>query len=336
MANEIYNLAHGGLSDMVSARAATNILNKALKSEGYSKTSLNHAQVKEVLQGYVFEELRNILPSRGVKRQIKNILQNIADELPEPVVQNEVKQPVINLEQAAEPQKLVPVSQAVVAVADKPTSYVNEVKVAFDVPDEPAQEPEDTDFDSLFAYDQPEEIELEAEESLEANSVAKKYDDISDDLFEAVSNQTAIVDEEELEDLPEAKPKAKIAKKNPIHRKQIKESVDFSSIKIADLENLVQNFSLIEEARAIAIVSTSGKLIDSRGKGFDLDKLASLSNMALMLLKKSGKIRSYHLSVDSSQLFLFPVDKHFVVVIGSQEINFGEVISIFANFEEAV
>ncbi len=346
MVNEIYNLAHSGLSDMISARAATNILKKALKSSGYSKADINYLQLKEIMQGYVFEELRNILPSQGVKRQIKNILRGIAEEHPgliqkEPVqkILPEIKTKAIEYNnEIIENKEPVAIAQGQGIVS----TYVNEIKAVFGKSKagfEGFNESSDIDFDNILRVEDDSEIVAEdtQEEVLEAFTQDGKYDDISDDLFEAVSNQTLIVDEEELEDLVIEEPVKEAAKKkNSVHRKRTRESTDFSAIKLDDLEELLQQFSLVEEARAVAIVSTTGKLLSSRGKGFDLDKMASLSNMALMLLKKSGKIRSYHLSVDSSQLFLFPVAEHLIVVIGSQEINFGEVISVFNTFEEEI
>lgn len=359
MANEIYNLAHRGLSDMISARAATNILNKALKSKGYKKARLDYSQAKEIMQGYVFEELRNILPSQGVKRQIRNIIKKIAKEDFDSSQKEEVKSvvPKIKDEPIKSEQDIAPKNNekdAALESKDKEpvtvvqgqteiTTYVNDIKAVFGKSEASFTGFEgaaDTNFDNaLVVEDSPDKIDdnMIVEEASKSFAQDGKYDDISDDLFEAVSKQTSIVDEEELAELPkEELAKTIVNEKKILYRKQTKESIDFSVVKLDDLEDLLQNFALVEEARAVAIVSTSGKLLSSRGKGFDLDKMASLSNMALMLLKKSGKIRSYHLLVDSSQLFLFPVAEYLIVVIGSQEINFGEVISVFSTFEEEI
>ncbi len=351
MANEIYKQTHKGLAGMISARAATNVLQKALKANSFDDSFVDYLQMKTCLQGYVYEELRNVLPSQGLKRQIKGILRDIS------TIRNSeaVKRSEVVLLTENQPDVAVEglVEQAAMAVSEPHSFIPNQTDVAavknvFDdttKPDAVAAVAEDVvmeDFDSIF--DKPMAAEPENDAGLniiiedidmfkvgESSSI-HKHDDISDDLFQSA----ALVDKGEPPKNLDAKVALvpnKTAKKQMV-RKKLRKSVDFSSKDLSDLEELLQVFALVEGTKAVAIVHSNGKLVNSRGKGYDLDSLAKLSNMALRLLKKSGDIRSYHLFVDNSQLFLFPVAEYMIVVIGSEEINFGEIVSAFAAFEE--
>jgi len=357
MANEIYKQTHKGLAGMISARAATNVLQKALRANSTDDEKVDYLQMKACLQGYVFEELRNVLPSQGLKRQIKGILREISVlrstetvEKPEAAVVAE-KQPEVAVEKLVE--------QAAMAVSE-PHSFapkhtdVAAVRNVFadagkgDAASAVVESVVTEDFDSIFekaAEKQPGEdadlnIIIEDIDMFKVGekSSVNKHDDIGDELFDLAKQATVQTDEEELVQSVAAKSKVAASNtvKKPMVRKKQRESIDFSSKDLSDLEELLQVFTLVEGTRAVAIVRSDGKLINSRGKGFDINSLAKLSNMALKLLKKSGDIRSYHLLVNDSQLFLFPVAEHMIVVIGSEELNFGEIVSAFAAFEEEI
>ena len=80
MANEVYLITHDNLSNIVSARAASRVLDKALKSKGHTISTVTKEQMHEVLVGPVFKELELILPSDGVKRTIQHITRILAEE----------------------------------------------------------------------------------------------------------------------------------------------------------------------------------------------------------------------------------------------------------------
>lgn len=75
MANEVYLITHDSLSNIVSARAATNVLEKALKHKGFTSETISQQQMRDILIGPVLKELQLILPSEGVKRTVKQITQ---------------------------------------------------------------------------------------------------------------------------------------------------------------------------------------------------------------------------------------------------------------------
>ncbi len=75
MANEVYLVTHDSLSNIISARAASRVLDKALKGSGLTQETVNHQQMHNVLVGPVLKELQQILPSEGVKRTIQHTTQ---------------------------------------------------------------------------------------------------------------------------------------------------------------------------------------------------------------------------------------------------------------------
>jgi hypothetical protein len=77
MANEVYLLTHSELSQVVSSRVATRFLDKALDAKGYSPDSVSSEEMREILQGPILRELRQILPKDGVERSIKQITRNL-------------------------------------------------------------------------------------------------------------------------------------------------------------------------------------------------------------------------------------------------------------------
>jgi hypothetical protein len=77
MANEVYLLTHDGLSQMVSSRVATRFLEKAMEAKGYSADTVSSEEMREILQGSILRELRQILPKDGVERSIKQITRSL-------------------------------------------------------------------------------------------------------------------------------------------------------------------------------------------------------------------------------------------------------------------
>ncbi len=77
MPNQVYNRAHEGLSNMVSARAATRVLQDTLRSRGTTPDTVDAEQMSELLLGPVLKEFEQILPREGLKRN----LNDLADQL---------------------------------------------------------------------------------------------------------------------------------------------------------------------------------------------------------------------------------------------------------------
>ncbi len=77
MANDIYLRTHDGLAAMVSARAATHVLNKALSAEGQSSDTIDAMLMSQLLLGPVLVELEAVLPRKGLQRNLRHLATTI-------------------------------------------------------------------------------------------------------------------------------------------------------------------------------------------------------------------------------------------------------------------
>ena len=101
----------------------------------------------------------------------------------------------------------------------------------------------------------------------------------------------------------------------------------------AQLERVALGFAQLEEVRAVMLTDRQGRLLFSRGSGFDFSALARMASLCLRLLGRSGELRAYHLMQAQGQLFLFPFAWAQLFVISGPEVNLGLV---FATREKLV
>lgn len=101
----------------------------------------------------------------------------------------------------------------------------------------------------------------------------------------------------------------------------------------AQLERVALGFAQLEEVRAVMLTDQQGRLLFSRGSGFDFSALARMASLCLRLLGRSGELRAYHLMQAQGQLFLFPFAWAQLFVISGPEVNLGLV---FATREKLV
>jgi hypothetical protein len=83
MANQIYEITHEGLSAVISGKAATQVLRKALESQGHDAKSVTGSEMRDVLMGPVHKELTGILPKDGVERTLKEIIKALKKQAKE-------------------------------------------------------------------------------------------------------------------------------------------------------------------------------------------------------------------------------------------------------------
>lgn len=85
MANQIYSTTRDGLTDLVSARVASQVLDHALRASSYSAETVSVNEMARVLKGPVLKELANILPRAGLERSLKMLLKTLKALPPEQV-----------------------------------------------------------------------------------------------------------------------------------------------------------------------------------------------------------------------------------------------------------
>lgn len=97
----------------------------------------------------------------------------------------------------------------------------------------------------------------------------------------------------------------------------------------AELEAAVLSFAMIENVTLIAAVRADGSVHVSRGAG-NVELLARFGMLALSLLKRGGRLRSYYLEHEEGFLFLFPFADAALLLLGDPRLNIGTVFTIFS------
>jgi hypothetical protein len=77
--NDVYRQTHEGLSGIVSARAASRVLDAVLAAEREDAERISGARMSELLLGPIYRELRGALPRLGLKRQLRGLAGRIRE-----------------------------------------------------------------------------------------------------------------------------------------------------------------------------------------------------------------------------------------------------------------
>lgn len=77
MPNEVYQCTRDGLARLLSPRAATRVLDDALRHAGVSPDALEPDGVRDLLMGPVRLELEGILPRSGLRRTLRRLARSV-------------------------------------------------------------------------------------------------------------------------------------------------------------------------------------------------------------------------------------------------------------------
>jgi hypothetical protein len=134
MANQVYEVTHEGLSAVISAKAATKVLRKAIESQGFDAKSITGSEMRNVLMGPVLKELTGILPKDGVERTLKGIIKTLkkqAKEVKEAAQAENIADQVVpeapGINQVETNDEEVPVSANVLLIEEAETSSEHEI-----------------------------------------------------------------------------------------------------------------------------------------------------------------------------------------------------------------
>ena len=335
MANEIYTLTHDGLAGLISAQAATRLLDRALQAKGLGANTVTRRQMKSVLLGPVVRELEGILPKAGVERNLRRIYIS----LPRPTqAPSESAQPVATPEQddvevaSAAPTPVFEASGAAVSeasAAETPDVMKTDAVVNADLRAKTVQANvselalaaarvdalhRDTPIPSATTP-------VVAEAFAETSAKAIAWEDETDEKRWSATFEPVQVEP--------VKPNAE-----PAVASAPRQMLNVGSE--AQLSDVVMTFAKLEHVRLVMGMRASGEVVLSRGSSEDIDAIARLGTLALKLLSRSGKIRSYYLAHAATQLFLFPLGDYVLSVTGTQDLNTGEVFSTLSMLEEDV
>ena len=81
MPNEVYLRTRDALATLVSERAATRVLDAALRRSHERAESLDERTVRHLLLGPIQRELEGILPRTGLRRTLRRLARQVADEV---------------------------------------------------------------------------------------------------------------------------------------------------------------------------------------------------------------------------------------------------------------
>jgi len=79
--NEVYLRTRDALATLVSERAATRVLDAALRRSHERAESLDERTVRQLLLGPIQRELEGILPRTGLRRTLRRLARQVADEV---------------------------------------------------------------------------------------------------------------------------------------------------------------------------------------------------------------------------------------------------------------
>jgi hypothetical protein len=95
------------------------------------------------------------------------------------------------------------------------------------------------------------------------------------------------------------------------------------------LDAAVLTLAAIDHVTLIAAVKSDGSVHVSRGVG-NVGLLARFGMLALRLLERGGRLRSYYLEHDEGFLFLFPFNEAALLLLGNPHLNIRTVFTVFS------
>lgn len=81
MPNEVYLRTRDALATLVSERAATRVLDAALRRSHERAASLDERTVRQLMLGPIQRELEGILPRTGLRRTLRRLARQVADDV---------------------------------------------------------------------------------------------------------------------------------------------------------------------------------------------------------------------------------------------------------------
>ncbi|MBC7646934.1 MAG: hypothetical protein H7095_07455 [Pseudopedobacter sp.] len=85
MANLVYNMVCDAFADLISRRAAENLVKEALRDIGSNPDRVTALEMQELLRKGIFKRLQKIIPVVKAKGEIKRLLRNLEKTLAQPV-----------------------------------------------------------------------------------------------------------------------------------------------------------------------------------------------------------------------------------------------------------
>ncbi len=344
MAREVYETAVRGLGTLVSPRAASRLVDSALRSASRTPDDISSKAMRRLLLGRIRHELHGVLPGPALEAGLNRVATEVerrAEQLSR--AKDAASQPGVGFQtRVANDSAAKERGQG--RRGFNPFRRRAGAKHADSTDDFDGFDEEDTASDSeggssdtplVEALLDPATLssheavrrssvylpgivvpdELKPDDGAEFDIAAFAVDDDSDTLILEASSPT--------DPTPTVAPPVAATPEPPRRR------LDDKSVEAA-----VKAFAEVETVRQI-VISRGTKVLQTRGGGVDADRLAPLAVSTRALLERAGQLRVYSVELPGGVLFLFPLHDGTVSVLTQPNVNIGAVLAARAALEEA-
>ncbi len=326
MVNKVYATTHDGLTQLVSARVASQVLDNGLRDARCSAETVSALEMKTVLKSSVLRDLAAILPRAGLELSLKKLAKTLktldADETPENAA-------------AGAPSRHAPAGRSPTGDGGAASASLVEAApgraVAGAAPDaappllgQPAVEPRVTE----HATAEQATTEQATTEQAATGYPADRYPAVGP----LTGEKSAGVNVAATGLGPAASP-AQVLEPTTQVLKPPAQSSWAPVMDPATRDDLVLAFAQLEHVEMVAVFE-GGCVTSVRGDGFEVEALSRLGSLGLKLLGRSGELRTFYVAHSRGQLFLFPFGEVALMLIGSSELNLGLVFATLHKFKE--
>jgi hypothetical protein len=325
---------------MVSSRAASRVLDDALRSSGHSPETIDSEQMSDMLLGPILRDLESILPREGLKRNLRELVSDLKTQLNgsqhnHPSQGGSSGSPFtfrgegasFELEEEDEsPRVLQDVSErasgnGATLRTEAPLTEERFTKSEVDINTLVVLD------DAISKISEIDEADTETTDNqVETQSIgeAEVVPNVDDGESDAVPVETATEGNTSTSEADAASQPIPESLESTV---QVAPKSERSGYSEQQLEKAVLHFAQIDHTKLVAAVRFNGEISVSRGTGVDLSTLSRLGLLGLRLLGRSGQLHSYYLAHTQGQLFLFPLENDTIVIVGSPELNLGAVFT---------
>ena len=320
--NEVYLRTRNALATLVSERAATRVLDAALRHASVSADSLDEGGVRTLLLGPVQRELEGILPRTGLRRTLRRLARQVADGAP------------------SRPAHPTPVTTGGPTASGAPTAlhpvrrssvYLPDVPIPDDLP-EPG---------SPRARSEPRRAEDPADHDPDAADWGLADTDPAPALAAVAHGghgpdggaaYGGAAGEHAADGRPAAASGAR--RRGAVSPQAPTPTVVPAALPPEALDRLTVRFAEIEGVSQVIGLRDRNEPPQVRGEGLDPEALAPLARSAIRLLGRHGPLRSLVLEHADGLLFIFPLGRDSVAVLARTDVNMGAVFAARAALEE--
>lgn len=348
MANTVYLTVCDTLSQIVSRRAAENIVQEALLSAGTDPQEVSIHQMQDVLRGKIFSRLQQIIPIAQARLEIKSALGKL-EAMIEPVkkplapevlegleaLQKEfapfqnmnhpraqgLAEGLRSLEQAADPVKKLNALWAELDVLQQELGFIGTEERRLAATDlTPGVIGSGIEFDGFDGVD----LDFADQEAPATQQADVKETSLSG---AAIRNPSQHEPQNQPRHEPQHQPQTAVATlarpKPKLHTPH-------------EADAVLSRFALEEGVIGVVLSDQHGQVIQAKLPGGEADHLAGVAAATSALLGKRKPFGVFYASLGEASVFIAPLDECLLVVLSNAHVNVGRVLSEVKAIKEEV